>query len=146
LILGERKGVVMPRTGRRRQVERSRWRQFRSVGENFAKAAEVATEFEYWNAAGVLLVHAAIALTDALTVKVGGVKSAGGDHMPAAALLETVVAIDADGKKAIGHLRALIEEKTLVSYSGEIYRREDIRRMGRHLDRYRAWADRLLAV
>jgi len=79
-------------------------------------------------------------------VKVGGVKSAGGDHMPAAALLETVVAIDADGKKAIGHLRALIEEKTLVSYSGEIYRREDIRRMGRHLDRYRAWADRLLAV
>jgi hypothetical protein len=99
----------MPRTGRRRQVERSRWRQFRSVGENFAKAAEVATEFEYWNAAGVLLVHAAIALTDALTVKVGGVKN-------------------------------------LVSYSGEIYRREDIRRMGRHLGRYRAWADRLLAV
>ena len=50
----------MPRTGRRRQVDRSRWRQFRSVGEHFAKAAEVATEFEYWNAAGVLLVHAAI--------------------------------------------------------------------------------------
>jgi hypothetical protein len=51
-----------------------------------SKAAEVVTEFEYWNAAGVLLVHAAIALTDALTVKVGGVKSAGGDHMLAAAL------------------------------------------------------------
>lgn len=136
----------MPRTGRRRQVERSRWRQFRSVGENFANAAEVAAEFEYWNAAGVLLVHAAIALTDALTVKVGGLKSAGEDHMLAAALLETVVAIDADGKKAIGHLRALIEEKNLVSYGGEIYRREDIRRMGRHLVRYRAWADRLLAV
>ena len=86
----------MPRTGRRRQVDRSRWCQFR--------------------------------------------------HMLTAALLETVVAVDAEGKKAIGHLRALIEEKNLVSYSGEIYRREDIRRMGRHLDRYRAWADRLLAV
>jgi len=136
----------MPRTGRRRQVERARWRQFRSVGENFAEAAEVATEFEYWNAAGVLLVHAAIALTDALTVKVGGVKSAGEDHMLAASLLETVVVIDTEGKKAIGHLRALIEEKTLVSYSGELYRREDIRRMGRHLDRYRTWANRLLAA
>ena len=64
----------MPRTGRRRQVERARWRQFRSVGENFA------------------------------------------------------------------------QEKTLVSYSGEVYRREDIRRMGRHLDRYRTWANGLLTA
>lgn len=58
----------MPRPGRRRQVERNRWRQFRTVGESFAQAAEMATEFQYWNVAGVLLVHAAIALTDALTV------------------------------------------------------------------------------
>jgi hypothetical protein len=116
------------------------------VAENFANAAVVATEFEYWNAAGVLLVHAAIAFADAVTVKVGGVKSAGADHMLAADLLETVVAVDAEGKKAVGHFRALVEEKTLVSYSGEIYRRDDIRRMARHLDRYRTWVNRLLAA
>jgi len=104
----------------------------------------MATQFQYWNAAGVLLVHAAIALTDALTVKVGGVKSAGEDHMLGVDLLESVLAIDAEGKKPIGHLRALIQEKTLVSYSGQVYRQEDIRRMARHLNRYRAWADRLL--
>jgi hypothetical protein len=66
--------------------------------------------------------------------------------MFAADLLETVVAIDAEGKKAINHLRKLIEEKNLVSYSGEIYRREDVHRMARHPARYRAWADRLLAA
>ena len=92
----------------------------------------------------MLLVHAAIALTDALTIKVGGVKSAGEDHMLAADLLETVLAVDAEAKRAIGHLRALIQEKTLVSYSGEIYRHEDVRRMARHLNRYRAWTDGLL--
>ena len=135
----------MPRPGRRRQVERSRWRQFRTVGESFAQAAEMATQFQYWNAAGVLLVHAAIALTDALTVKVGGVKSAGEDHMLGADLLESVLAIDPEGKKAIGHLRALIQEKNLVSYGGQVYRQEDIRRMARHLNRYRAWTDRLLS-
>jgi len=134
----------VPRAGRRRQVERSRWRQFHAVGEHFAQAAHLATEFQYWNAAGVLLVHAAIALTDALTIKVGGVKSAGEDHMLAADLLETVLALDAEAKRAIGHLHALIQEKTLVSYSGEIYRQEDVRRMARHLSRYRAWTDRLL--
>jgi hypothetical protein len=136
----------VPRTGRRRQVDRSRWRQFQAAAESFTQAAELATEFHYWNAAGVLLVHAAIALTDALTVKVGGVKSAGEDHALAADLLETVLAIDPEGKKAVTHLRALIREKTLVSYSGEIYRSEDIRRMARHLDRYRAWANPLLTV
>ena len=134
----------MPRPGRRRQVDRTRWRQFHAVAESFAQAAEMATEFQYWNAAGVLLVHAAIALTDALTVKIGGVKSAGEDHMLAADLLESVLAVDAEAKKAIRHLRTLIQEKTLVSYSGMIYRQEDIRRMTRHLDRYRAWADLLL--
>jgi hypothetical protein len=55
-----------------------------------------------------------------------------------------VLAVDAEAKKAIRHLRTLIQEKTLVSYSGEIYRQEDIRRVTRHLDRYRAWADTLL--
>ena len=134
----------MPRPGRRRQVDRSRWRQFSAVGEHFAQAAQLATEFQYWNAAGVLQVHAAIALTDALTIKAGGVKSAGEDHLLAADLLETVLVMDAEAKRAIGHLRALIQEKTLVSYSGEIYRQEDVRRMARHLNRYRTWADRLL--
>lgn len=134
----------MPRPGRRRQVDRARWRQFHAVAEHFARAADLATEFQYWNAAGVLFVHAAIALADALTVKVGGVKSVGEDHMLAADLLESVLAVDAEGKKAIGHLRALIQEKNLVSYSGAIYRQDDIRRMARHLSRYRSWTDRLL--
>jgi hypothetical protein len=52
--------------------------------------------------------------------------------------------VDAEAKRAIGHLRALIQEKTLVSYSGEIYRQGDVRRMMRHLSRYRGWLDRLL--
>jgi hypothetical protein len=50
------------------------------VGEHFVQAAQLATEFQYWDAAGVLLVHFAIAVTDALTIKVGGVKSAGLDR------------------------------------------------------------------
>lgn len=94
----------------------------------------------------MLLVHAAIAFTDAVTVTVGGVKSAGEDHLLTADLLETVVAVDAEGKKAVGHFRSLVEEKNLVSYSGEIYRRDDIRRIARHLDRYRIWVNRLLAA
>ena len=135
----------MPGRGRRRQVERPQWRQFLAVAENFTQAAELAKTFEYWNAAGVLIVHAAIALTDAITVKVGGVKSASPDHAVAADILEEIVAIDAEGKKAVAHLRAVLEEKSLVSYSGHIYHQEDIRRMSRHAARYQAWARQFLS-
>ena len=92
------------------------------------------------------MVHAAIALTDAITVKVGGVKNASGDHAVAADLLEEVVAVDTEGRKAIGHLRSILEEKNLVSYSGQVYRQEDIRRMARHLARYHAWARQFLVL
>jgi len=130
--------------GRRRQVDRSRWRQFLTVGEHFGRAADMAAGSEYWNAAGVLIVHAAVAMTDAITVRVGAIKHTGEDHGAAADLLGEVLAIDADGKRAIAHLRAILEEKTLVSYSGHVYRREDVGRMSRHLARYQAWAGRYL--
>ena len=66
--------------------------------------------------------------------------------MEAANLLEDVLAVDAEGKKAIGHLRALIQEKNLVSYSGEVYRRQDIRPMTRHLERYQVWTDQFFTT
>lgn len=135
----------MPKRGRRRQVDRSRWRQFLAVADNFAQGAEIAKEFDYWNAAGVLIVHAAIALTDALTVKVGGVKGTGEDHLLAASLLEEVLAVDSEGQRAIRHLRSILEEKHLVAYSGQVYRQGDIRRMSRHLERYSQWARGVLA-
>ena len=115
------------------------------MAETFAQAAELAKTFEYWNAAGVLIVHAAIALTDAITVKVGGVKSASPDHAVVADILEEIVAIDAEGKKAVAHLRAVFEGKSLVSHSGHIYNQEDIRRMSRHAARYQAWARQFLS-
>lgn len=122
------------------------WPAMRPKGRAFRLDGTVRHGIPVLECGRVLLVHAAIALTDALTIKVGGVKSAGEDHLLAADLLESVLAMDGDAKRAIGHLRALIQEKTLVSSSGDIYRQEDIRRMARHLSRSRVWADRLLSA
>lgn len=48
-------------------------------------------DLEYWTAAGVLIVHSAIAFTDALTIKLSGVKSVGENHEEAILLLEEAV-------------------------------------------------------
>ena len=70
----------MAAKGSRITVDRSRSRDYAAVAKYFMQGAELAKEFEYWNADGVLIVHAAIAYTDAITIKVGGVKSPGEDQ------------------------------------------------------------------
>jgi len=134
----------MARGTSRQTVDKGRWLDFARVGRSFAEAADLAREFEYWNAAGVLLVHAAIALTNALTVRLAGTKSAGEDHAQAAALLQATVLGDEDSKRALRQLRSLLLEKSRVSYSGEIYNRRDVERMRKHFERFTGWAEKLL--
>lgn len=134
----------MARGARRRVVDKARWRDFQRVARSFAEAADLAAEFEYWNAAGVLIVHAAIALADAVTVRQAGVKSAGEDHSQAASLLQGAVVGDQESSRAIRHLRTILQEKTRVAYSGEMYGRLDVSRLRKHFDRFQQWANELL--
>lgn len=130
---------MTPRINKRVSVPRPRGQDYLSVAENFYLGAEVAKDFEYWNAAGVLIVHAAIAYTDALTVKFGGVRSKGEDHMAAADLLRQVAALDETDLLSVRHLERIINEKNRVSYEGEIFHRKDIEPLWKHLQRYREW-------
>ena len=131
---------MSPRASKRASVPRSKYQDYIQVADNFYAGAEAAKVFEYWNAAGVLIVHAAIAYSDAITIKIGGVKSQGNDHMAAVDLLRQVVALDKSGETALNHLWRMIQEKNVVSYHGEIYTRRDVDKLWKHLERYRTWA------
>jgi hypothetical protein len=124
----------------RKTVERAKSANYLAVAENFYKGAEVAKDYEYWNAAGVLIVHAAIAYADAIAIRIGGVKSQGEDHQNATALLEEFVAASEQKKRALNHLRTIIDHKTSVSYSGNIYGKSDVDRLWKHVERFRAWS------
>ena len=131
---------MTPRMSKRQSVPRSKYHDYIKVADNFHSGAETAKAFDYWNAAGVLIIHAAIAYTDALTIKVGGVKSQGDDHMAAVDLVREVVVLDKGGETALNHLWRMIQEKNAVSYHGEIYTRQDVEKLWKQLERYKAWA------
>ena len=59
---------MTPRFTKRVPVPKSRKSDYAGVAGNFYDGANVAREFEYWNAAGLLIIHAAIAYTDAVTI------------------------------------------------------------------------------
>jgi hypothetical protein len=125
-------------------VEKAKAANYQIVAENFYNGALAAAEYEYWNAAGVLIVHSAIAFGDAATIKFGGVKSKGENHQALVNLLDSLIPDSPAKKKALLQLTKIIDHKNAVSYSGAIYERADIDQLWKHLDRFRLWAEQIL--
>lgn len=135
----------MVRKTNRKNIDRAKAIDYYKVAINFYEGAIVAKEFEYWNAAGVLIVHSAIAFADALTIKFGGVKSQGDDHFQVLTLLKEILDDSQDNKKALNHLEKIISHKNSVSYSGDIYEERDFENMWKHFVRYKDWAENFLS-
>jgi hypothetical protein len=130
---------VAPRS-RRKPVSRNHFIQYQKVAEHFFVAAKDALELEYWTAAGVLIVHSAIAFVDALCVKQSGQRSSGENHEDAIALLEEVVAGGDEKERAVNQIRRIVEEKTKVSYLGDLYTSKQAEELWKRLERFRDWA------
>ncbi len=129
----------MVRKVTRKRAERSDWSGFLAAAEeNYASACAVQASRRY-RAAGILLVHASIALTDALTVRAGGVKSTGEHHREAVDLVRELLPNAPGLNPALRHLEAIIQEKNRVSYTGDPLTASDIARMRSHFERFASW-------
>ena len=124
----------------RKSVPRAEYIKFLNTAEHFYEASKDSMELDYWTAAGVLIVHSAIAFSDALCIKLAGVRSTADDHEDAILLLERTVAQSDNKTKAINHFRRIIEVKTKVSYLGELYTGKQTNEMWKRLERFRKWA------
>lgn len=128
----------------RKSIPRQSYKKYLDVAEHFYKAAKDSMDFDYWTASGVLIVHSAIAFSDALCIKLSGMKSIGENHEDAIILLESAVGDTDEKSKAMNQLRRIIEEKTKVSYLGELYTSVQTKEIWKRLERFRKWALDLL--
>jgi len=134
----------MSRKTIRARVDNTKWVDYKKVAESFFGGADVAREYEYWNAAGVLIVHSAIALADAISIKFRAEKSQGEDHNQTVLLLKDTLTSNDENKKAYNHLEKIIAHKTSVSYSGNVYDRKDVDNLWKNFERFKRWAESLL--
>lgn len=91
------------------KIHHSRYSSYKKIAHNFFEAANISTELGYYNAAGVLFVHSAIALGDAITIKLSSIKSSGDNHFQIISLIEDVVKESNEKSKALNHLRKIID-------------------------------------
>ncbi len=82
-----------------------------NVAQHFYEAARDSMELDYPTAAGVLIVHSAIAYADALYIMLSGQRSSGENHEEAVEILDTVAADDGDKRAAMNHLRRIISAR-----------------------------------
>lgn len=128
----------------RKKIDSNRYIGFKEVAKNFYEGAKIASEYSYYNAAGVLIVHSAIAYSDSVSIKNGGVKIQGDNHYEIISLLDDLIPHSADKKKALNQLKIIIDHKNKVSYSGDVYHKKDIDALWKHFERYKVWVDELV--
>ena len=124
--------------------ESIKFKSFTKVAENFSDTADLAYEFDYYNASGVLYIHASIAYSDAITIKLSGKKSNGENHYEVIQLLENVVPKTRIDNKAFNNLKSLIDHKNFISYTGDIYQKKDLEKIRKSFHRFREWAESVL--
>jgi hypothetical protein len=128
----------------RKEVHSSDYINFLKVSENFFEGAKLAADFEYFNAAGVLIVHAAIAMADAVTIRFSSSKCSGDNHYEIIKLLKETAPASAQNKSALIQFEKIIDHKNAVSYQGLIYVKEDIDQLVKHFERFSNWANTIL--
>ncbi len=128
----------------RKKIEPSRYQGFRNVAESFYEGAKIAFDYTYFNAAGVLFVHSAIAYSDAISIRIKGIKIQGENHYETISLLNDLIPQSEGKTKALNHLQYIIDQKNKLSYSGDVYHKKDIEILRKHFERFKTWADRLL--
>lgn len=94
------------------------------------------------NAIGIIIVHSAIAYTDALCIAYGGFKSTSGDHLRAVDALKDALGRRVEANQ-LKNLNRILKEKDSISYQGTYYVLDDARGLLAKLSEFRDWAERL---
>ena len=126
-----------------KKVDVNKHTDFEKISNDFANGCESAYAFEYYNAAGVLIIHAAIALADSVTIKLAGKKCSGESHYDIIELLRQVTLSSKNKTKALDQFKILIDHKNKVSYQGDIYNKKDVDKLLKNFERFKLWVESL---
>ena len=123
----------------RKSVSRNLWHNYYSVAKDNYRGAIINYENNLWTPAAILFVHTAIAYTDALTVKAGGVRSSSDDHLQVVSLVKQIIFINDEDKTALNRLMKILSEKSKVAYGGQMYSQSQAEKMMKNMERYQSW-------
>jgi hypothetical protein len=118
-------------------------KQYIEKADHFFQAMKLAADdiASYRTSIGLLAVHSAISLTDAIASGITGSKSKHQDHLQAATDLEKISKkYGVPNLNGIGHFRWLLQEKSKIAYGRERLDDAFVRMSITRAERFHAWA------
>lgn len=128
----------------KKSVDSQKFKDFQQVATNFVQGAKVAYDYEYFQAAGLLVIHSAIALADSITVKLLSEKCTGDNHYEVLNLMQDALPKNKKNDQPLKQFKNLIDHKNLISYTGDIYYKKDVDKIMKHYERFASWANSIL--
>jgi hypothetical protein len=118
-------------------------RQYIEKADHFFQGMELLNEdvSSYRTGIGLLAIHSAISLSDAITVGLTGKRKSHQDHAKAARELETVCSSHRiSDKKGIAHFKWLLAQKNEVAYQGDRLDDASVKMAVDKAQRFSVWA------
>jgi len=127
----------------KRKLSKGQFRGYWKKAREFEGAMNDNLARGNWNASAMSGIHAAILANDALLIYFHGVKSSSGKHDDAVRLLTTLFKSD-EAKSNARDLGRLINEKSIVEYTGKLLSPGRGLELCKKAQRFIAWVDSLL--
>jgi HEPN domain-containing protein len=121
-------------------VSRAEGGLYLAKSEQFVMEARAALEGSRHDAAMLNAIHAAISAVDAVTVVLGGLRSAEPDHQRAVDLLEEIASGSEEIKVRVRQMRQLLAKKNMVEYEARRVSAKEARDAVERASRIVEWA------
>jgi HEPN domain-containing protein len=118
---------------------------FRAKAEQFLEECRTAAEAGRHDAAMLTAVHAVISAADAVTVALGGRRSADPNHQRAADLLEQIAQDSPELRVRVRQFRELLARKGAVEYESRRATAREARDALKRAERFVDWAREIVA-
>ncbi len=133
---------MSPTRAPRRSVARHRSADYWKVSTHLMESARTLLTLgdqEYGNAIGICIIHAVISANDALTIRLGEVRSSSEQHADAQRLLQEVARnVPAKVLRAFG---SVVQSKYEYEYSGDVFTPATARRLLVKAEVFYRWAE-----
>lgn len=125
-------------------VSKGDYRDYRSKGLEFFGVMKICLQDREWDAVLLNGVHAAISLSDAVTVFKLGKRSTGRSHQDAMILLSQAVAQNEEDRKNAGRLGDILNYKHTAEYESRRSTEREAHDFAKLVERFIGWAQKRL--
>ena len=136
--------TMAPRPIKHRAIEKSRSAVYKMKADDFFESMRNSFLKQNWNASGLAGVHCAISATDALLVKVAGVRSTAESHWEVVTLLKEKIRHAGTDDQA-RRLDKILSRKNMIEYQDREFTQEEAYSLQKDVERYYSWVQDILS-